>query len=119
MSKFFGFINQSEQGRFTDLSLLILRAGAGLSMVYAHGFQKLMKLFGDEPIKFLDPIGIGELSSLYLTTFAEFVCASLLCVGLFTRWVSIPLIISMLVVVFLVKWPEPFIEGEKAWFPLS
>ncbi|WP_339698047.1 hypothetical protein [Algoriphagus aquimarinus] len=36
-----------------DLSLLILRVGSG-AMILTHGYPKLMRLIGDEPIKFLD-----------------------------------------------------------------
>ena len=119
MSKLFGFMNTQDQSRFTDIGLLILRVTTGLTMVYAHGFQKLTKLMGDQPIRFADPIGIGELPGFYLTTFAEFVCASLIILGLFTRWATVPLIIAMFVAVFLVNWPKPFTEGETAFLYLS
>ena len=43
-----------------DLGLLILRvAGSGL-LLSAHGIPKLMKYFGEDPIQFGNPIGIGS-----------------------------------------------------------
>lgn len=49
----------SEDGRLTDLSLLLLRICFGGLMLVNHGMGKFYKLFGDDPIKFGDPLGIG------------------------------------------------------------
>ena len=111
-------MNAKDQNQLTNVALLILRVGVGLAMVYAHGFQKLMKLFGDDPIKFADPIGLGQIPSFYLVTFAEFFCAALVIVGLFTRWAVVPLIITMFVALFMVHWPNPFTEGETTFLYL-
>lgn len=98
----------------TDLGLLILRLFLGGVMLYSHGWGKMMKLFGDDPIKFADPIGIGMEASLWLTVFAEVVCAFLIAIGLTTRWATIPLIITMLVAVFVIHADDPFGKKEFA-----
>ena len=114
MTKFFGHIPQENQSKLNDLALFVLRAGFGLAMMFSHGVPKLMKLFGDDPIKFADPIGIGETTSFYLTVFAEFLCALLVAIGLKTRLATIPLIITMLVALFIVHGADPFNVKEMA-----
>lgn len=97
-----------------DLVLLLLRLTFGLSMAYAHGWPKLNRLFSGEEIKFLDFMGMGPEISLGLAVFAEFACALLLAVGLFTRWAALPLIFTMLVAIFVAHWGDPFSEIETA-----
>jgi len=98
----------------TDLALLLLRVTLGAMMFISHGLPKLQKLFGADPIKFADPFGIGMEASLWLTVFAEVVCALLLVIGLATRWAAIPLIITMLVAAFMIHWDDPFGKKEFA-----
>lgn len=99
--------------RGTDLALLILRLVFGGSMIVGHGWGKLMRLFSGEPIEFGDPYGLGPVTSLILATSAEFLCAVLVTVGLLTRWALIPLIITMLTVVFVVHLGDPYSRVEK------
>ena len=103
----------------TDIALLILRLFFGLAMVYGHGWGKLMRFFGEDPLKFGDPIGIGPIPSLVLVTFAEFLCALLLALGLFTRWSLIPLIIAMAVAAFIAHGGDPFPKMEKSLMYLA
>ncbi len=98
----------------TDIALLILRLAVGGMMVYSHGWRKFMKFFADDPIRFGNPIGLGEETSLVLTVLAEVFCSILLIVGLATRWVTIPLIITMLVAIFVVHLDDPFAKKEFA-----
>jgi putative oxidoreductase len=65
-------------------------------------------------IKFGDPIGLGPGISLGLAVLAEFACAILVGIGLFTRWATIPLIITMSVAAFVVHAQDPFGYQEKA-----
>lgn len=88
-------------------------------MLVNHGWGKLMRFFGDDPIKFADPIGIGENASLVLATFAEVLCAVLIIVGLFTRLATIPLIVTMAVAIFFVHLSDPFKQMESAIVFLS
>lgn len=104
------FLSKEKQ---TDLVLLILRITFGGSMIIGHGWGKLMRLFSGEPIEFGDPYGIGPTASLILATFAEFLCSVLVMLGLFTRLSVIPLIITMLTVVFVVHLGDEYGRVEK------
>lgn len=97
-----------------DVGLLLLRVTFGGLMLINHGWGKMMKLLGDDPIQFADPIGIGETASLALTVFAEVICAALITIGFLTRWAIIPLIITMLVAIFIVHISDPFKKMEMA-----
>lgn len=100
--------------RKNDIALLLLRLTFGGAMIYGHGWGKLLRLFGDDPITFADPFGIGPTASLALAAFAEVLCALLIMVGLFTREATVPLIITMLVAIFFRHWGDPFGKVEKA-----
>lgn len=97
-----------------DLGLLILRLAFGTFMIFGHGWPKLMKVLAGAPYEFGDPLGMGPAASLFLATFAEFICALLVMLGLFTRWATIPLIITMSVVLLRVHLADPFPQQEKA-----
>ena len=102
---------------FYDVGKLFLRVSFSI-MLLPHGWSKVNRLFADE-IKFSDPIGIGELPSLILVTFAEFIVPILIILGFKTRWFSIFPIITMIVVAFIHKWDQGFFEIEKALLFLS
>ncbi len=97
-----------------DISLLLLRITFGGLMLINHGMGKFDKLLTQDPLKFADPLGIGVEASLGLTVFAEFICPIFLVIGLFTRWVSIPALITMLVAAFVIHGGDPFADKEKA-----
>ncbi len=92
-----------------DFILFMLRLVFSTCML-THGFRKFNKLI-DGNSEFGDPIGLGPEFSLFLVVFAEFFCAILIIFGLFTRLAVIPIIITMLVVIFIVHGADPF--GEK------
>ncbi|PZX59769.1 putative oxidoreductase [Algoriphagus ratkowskyi] len=94
-----------------DITLLIVRIGAG-SMMLTHGYPKLMKFFNDEPIKFMDFLGIGSVASLSLAVFAEFICSILIMIGFKTRLAAIPLMITMLTAAFIAHGADPFVRKE-------
>ena len=96
-----------------DVGALLLRLFLGLSMLLAHGMGKWDRLFGGEPIKFADPIGVGPEVSLGLTVLAEVVCSVLLVLGLLSRWALVPLIITMLVATFVIHAGDGFGTLEK------
>jgi putative oxidoreductase len=94
-----------------DLGLLLLRLASGGFMAYSHGWGKLQGMLEGD-LGFADPIGIGEVPSLILTVFAEFVCGILVALGLFTRAALVPLIVTMVVAVFIVHADDPFSKQE-------
>lgn len=104
----------SNAPRYIDVGLLLLRLFLGLAMFLGHGLGKWEKLFAGGEIKFADPFGIGPLPSLAMAVFAEVICALLLVLGLLTRGVLIPLIITMLVAIFVVHISDGFGGMEKA-----
>ncbi|HEX2628207.1 MAG TPA: DoxX family protein [Chitinophagaceae bacterium] len=97
MKKLFSWKNSDAS---LSLGLLFLRVAMG-GMMIPIGYQKLVH-FAEYSKGFLDPFGIGSTASYSLVVFAEFFCACLLVLGLLTRLATIPLIITMAVVVFKV-----------------
>lgn len=106
-------LNHPGNGVFYHTALLIARVGAGAAMM-THGYPKLLKLFGDEPITFADPIGLGETTSLVLTVLSEFFFSFLLVIGLWTRISLLPLFFTMLVAFAVVHSGDPFSDREAS-----
>lgn len=103
-----------QKNNYNNIGLLLLRVGAGLFMLFPHGYNKLMKLLAGGTIKFADPIGLGADISLWLAVFAEVVCSILLIIGFKTRLVSIPLAFTMAVAAFVVHGGDPWGKKELA-----
>lgn len=82
----------------TDLGLLLLRLVFGIVLLYGHGFEKMSVILSGQEIQFMDPIGIGAVTSFYMAAFAEGICAILLILGLFSRFASFVLSVNFLVI---------------------
>ena len=105
----------------TNLGLLALRLGVGSMLMYGHGLGKLKSLFSEHP-QFGDPIGLGTIPSLALITFAEFVGAILVILGLFTRLGALSVVIGFTVAVVAVHGHDPWfaqILRGSGGFPFS
>jgi putative oxidoreductase len=100
----------SSGGKLPDLALLLLRLQLG-GLLITHGYPKLIH-FSERMDKFADPFGIGSAPSLVLVIFAEFFCSILVMLGLGVRLAVIPIIITMLVVIFYAHWDDPFSRKE-------
>ena len=96
--------------KLQNLGLLLVRLLAG-GMMLTHGLPKISRLFGEGPVKFADPFGLGPEVSLGLAIFAEVACSILVIIGFKTRWATIPLMITMLVAAFYAHAADPF--GKK------
>lgn len=96
-----------------DVALLILRVMVGALML-THGYGKFQNLFGDGPIQFGDPLGLGVTLSLILAVFSEVFCSLFLIVGIATRLATIPLIVTMSVAAFIVHAQDAFRVKEMA-----
>ena len=96
-----------------NFALLILRVAFGAFMM-VHGYGKLQGVMAGGEIQFMDPFGLGQATSMYLTIFAEFFCSILLVFGFATRLATIPLIITMLVAVLIAHGQDPFEKKEMA-----
>jgi len=100
-----------------SIALLIGRLAFG-GMMLAHGWPKLAG-FAERSSVFPDPLGVGSATSLAMAVFAEFFCAILVMLGLGTRLVLIPLIITMFVAGFIHHANDPFSMMEKSLLFLS
>ncbi|CAN5914872.1 DoxX family protein [soil metagenome] len=96
-----------------NITALLLRLTSALMI--SHGWKKLAS-FSEKADSFPDPLHVGHTLSLSLTIFAEFFCSILIVSGLFTRLATIPLIICMLVIIFIVDKGQPYLESESAIF---
>jgi len=90
-----------------DLALLLNRIIFGTYIVFGHGWGKLERLL-DGNIQFSSVFGLPPIVNLILAIFAEVLCGIALILGFRTRWVSIPLIATMLVAAFVVHGSDPF-----------
>ena len=96
----------AQNPKLLSLGLLILRVLVGITML-THGLAKLTS-FSELSATFPDPIGLGSTLSLILIIGAEVGCSLFVIVGAFTRLATIPLMFSMLVVLFVVHASDPF-----------
>ena len=97
-----------------NIGLLFFRVAVSVMML-AHGWPKLMS-FSSKAASFPGFLGLNSSISLGLAVFAEVFCSLFLILGLFTRWASIPLMITMLVAWYFhgVAWADPWMKQEKA-----
>jgi putative oxidoreductase len=87
--------------RSADFGLLVLRIWLGAAMAVLHGWGKFAALVNGKNMFENAIIGIPPWPAFILTTFAEFVCAILLVLGLWTRFAALFLIVTMAVAFFV------------------
>lgn len=85
-----------------NIAMLAIRIVFGLIMIH-HGWQKLSH-FAEYQSKFMNFMGLGRTVSLGLVTFAEFFCSIFLILGLFTRLATIPLLVTVFVILNVHHW---------------
>lgn len=110
-------LHTGKPGVYESAALFLGRLIFG-GLMLTHGYPKLQG-FSQRMDTFPDPLGLGSPVSLGLTVFAEFFCAILLMLGLGTRLASIPLIITMAVVAFVIHGPDPLGKKEMALLYLA
>ena len=103
------FSTRYSAGAF-NVGLLLFRIAIG-SLMMMHGYDKLTH-FNEYAAQFMNFMGLGAKVSLGLCIFAEFFCSILLILGFFTRLATIPLIITMCVIVFQVGKADVFGKAE-------
>ncbi|MFN4363706.1 DoxX family protein [Chryseobacterium hispalense] len=100
-------------GKLSDLPLLLIR------LVLAYGFYNpaMMKLKDINSIAdWFSSINIPfPLVNAYLAAGTEISGVILLTLGLFTRIISVPLIITMIVAIITVHWENGFEAGENGY----
>ena len=94
-----------------NAAMLIARLVLGILMM-DHGYDKLIH-FSEYSHQFINFLGMGKTLSLALVVFAEFFCSLFLILGLFTRLATIPLIITMCVVIFSINNGKVFMQHES------
>lgn len=97
----------------SQVGLLFLRVYMGGMMLIFHGWPKFSN-FSQYTNQFMDFMGLGPTISLGLAVFAEVVCAAMVVMGLFTRFATVPLMVTMLVAAFVVHAQDPFHKQEFA-----
>jgi putative oxidoreductase len=97
--------------KLQDFGLLAVRLLSG-GMMLTHGIPKFDRLFGEGPVKFADPFGLGPEISLGLVLFAEVGCSLLVMAGFKTRWATFPLLFTMLMAAFYAHGSDPFSDKE-------
>jgi putative oxidoreductase len=115
-----GWYHSIHGGIFSRLQYLDGLAPLGLRLYLAYPFwyagrEKLAHI--DNTIRWFGNAdwGLGlpfPTALAYMAAYTEFIGALLLVIGLATRWISIPLMVTMLVAVFAVHW-------DNGWFVIA
>jgi putative oxidoreductase len=103
-----------KDNRTLDLALLLLRLTFGGLLMGLWGKDKLLQLLTQNPVQFVNFLGLGDQISLALCVFAEVFCAALVAMGLFTRWACVPLLFNMIVAMAIGHNDQPFSAREHA-----
>src|ERR1035437_5012726 len=82
-----------------NTGMLLMRLVFGVLMMH-HGYQKMM-MFSEMKDHFMNFMHLGPTISLSLVIFAEFFCAALIILGLFTRFAGFIIAFEMGVALFM------------------
>jgi putative oxidoreductase len=104
-------MNEVTANRSTDIGLLLLRVGVGLSLFLKHGVEKLTG-YSTMVQHFPDPIHIGAHTGLAYALVTDGICTILIAAGLFTRSASALLLINLLTAFFFVHHAAFFTDGH-------
>ncbi len=116
--KRFSFTSVDYSPNAFNIAMLLLRFSFGAILLVKHGFMKVMA-FTQLQHMFYDFMGFGPKFSLILALFAEIFCSLLVILGLFTRYACIPVIFTMLVVIYGADAGKDFMDSELAIFYLT
>ncbi|GAA0564925.1 HvfX family Cu-binding RiPP maturation protein [Chitinophaga japonensis] len=103
--------NALEKGR--DLPLLLFR------LILAYGFYEPAKMKWSDMNSIIQWFGSAKFPvpalSAYLVAISEGAGVVLLALGLFTRFITVPLMIIMLVAIFAVHWSAGFAASDNGF----
>ena len=100
--------HDESMSRRWDWGLAVLRVVVGITLVM-HGWQKLFEVGIPGVAGFFGQLGIpAPALAATVVSFLELAGGAALIVGLFTRWLAIPLALDMLVATLLVHLPNGF-----------
>ena len=96
---FYNFLfPQYLRGKAVSFLLLLIRLFFGI-LFFMHGLDKLTN-FNELSLTYPSVLGFGSYTTLMVAIFCEFACSMFLLVGLMTRILLIPMILSMAVAFF-------------------
>jgi putative oxidoreductase len=87
--------------RSTDIGLLALRIGLGLSLFIRHGWEKISD-FSGMAARFPDPLRLGPVPSLSFALLSDAICSILIILGIATRPAALISAVNLLVAFSLV-----------------
>lgn len=96
-----------------DLAILLLRLVFG-GMFVTFGYMKIESYDAILPM-FEGYLGMSPKLSFQMVIFAEFFCAILVVLGLFTRLAVIPIFITMVVAFFVAHANDPFAMSNSSF----
>ena len=105
------FSTKYSAGTVSTAALLLRLIFGGLMLV--HGYDKLVN-FNATAAQMPNFLGIGQTTTASLVVFAEFFCSIFLILGLFTRLATIPLIICMSYIIFILNSGKILENAETA-----
>lgn len=94
--------------RFAETGIALLRIGFGLMLTLVHGWPTLKGFLEGQHHTYPDPLGIGSYLTMGLMTFAEFFCALLVTLGIYTRLALIPIVTGFSIAFFVQHAADPF-----------
>ena len=98
---------------YPEVACFLLRVSLGSMMLFGHGLDKLSN-FSEKSGKFPDPLEIGSTLSLSIATFTEFFCALAIIIGIWTRYASTLVMLTMGTAAFIFHGSHPFKTKELA-----
>ena len=98
----------------SDLALLLMRLGFGLSLFLKHGLEKLTG-YSQMVTHFPNPLGIGAHASLAYALLSDGICSLLVLLGVGTRLAALVIVINLSVVFFLVDHAAFFETAAQSW----
>ena len=105
------FFFRSVKSHYNEIALLIFRVVVSVSLM-THGYSKLIRLI-EGNIWGRTHLFFNEEVSLALVAFAEFFCPIFVAIGFWTRFFTLPIIYTFLVIVFDVHFDDPFSKLDK------
>lgn len=99
LAMFYNFLfPQYLRGRGVSFMILFVRLFFG-ALFLMHGLDKMMN-FNQLSVTYPSVFGLGSYTTLMLSIFCEFACSIFLMVGMLTRIILIPMVVSMAVAFF-------------------
>lgn len=96
-----------------NIALFILRVAPASMMLFLHGLPKISG-YGQIVSAFPDPTGLGSSVALVLAIFTEVFCSIGVLLGIFTRFSSLLLFLTMIIAALIVHAMDPIGRKEFA-----